>query len=734
MEQTNSKQEPLSFDVFGLWCSSCSLSLEKKLQNTPGIAKASVSFSTGQASIIFESGADSMVAVKTASGLGYSLLPPFSSTDSNEYQQVQKQYLIRLAIVGFSSMWATAMSVAFYLGEGVLFLHLSALLAIPGIFYGLVPFVRAAFVSLQSKVVTFDVLVAVANISLLAVSTYNLFFGFTGTFFESIAMTLFIVLFARYLESRLRFQARSNILQALTGGMRPVEVLVGNDWHSAELRSVRIGRHYRVQPGVEIPFDSEILENEGWFDTAILTGESRPVFYGKGDKVLAGSRFLMFGSGNRTNDTYLALKVSETIGGRWIDRQALSSIGRSEDDSASLFHKLSRYWAPAALSAALVFAGASLIGSSENQSLINAISVFASILLVTCPCSLILAEPLSMVWLRRAGASIGKGIVFQRPIRFHRFFRLFRKKIIFFDKTGTLVGAAASDMKLVIFDELSSFEKEKLIETICECILPHPHPTTSFLFDLVSFQGRQRGKHTYHPGRGVEWCGDDGLKVRVGSVEWISSETAVNSDLMKFKNLVEVDGHVVAGIGLRDGFSISSLSIQQIKMLKELRKHGYEVVLLSGDKAITGESLQEQENAQYFDACEFGKSHEEKATIVQAYRNRDYFVGFVGDGVNDLSAMEKSDLAIVVKSSQTITQNAAHCVINQDQVALVSKLLMAVKSAYDRQRLGFLFGLSYNIVMIPLAVFGFVHPLAAAAAMGVSSLLITFFILRRDRE
>ena len=317
-EAKQNQNEMLSFDVFGLWCSTCSKSLEESLKKIPGVISASVHFGNSQTNVVTNGKVSRESLEDCATNLGYSFLPALSSVDDVDFLKTKNQYLLRLAVVTFSSMWAIAFSIAYYLGEGSLFIYLSTAVSIPGILYGIIPFFKASIVSLKSRVLSFDLLLVIANLSLFTVSLINLGLEKSPVFFDSIIMTLSVVLWARYLEVIFRFNARSGLIDSLKGTLSNVFVLIQGQWIKSPAQKIRIGRTVRFEKDRIISLDG-ILESEfGIFNLSFISGESNLIKLTKGDYIRAGSE-LKSGS--------IEVKVTAPVGNAGLIRSIWRPFG-----------------------------------------------------------------------------------------------------------------------------------------------------------------------------------------------------------------------------------------------------------------------------------------------------------------------------------------------------------------------------------------------------------------------
>jgi cation transport ATPase len=688
------QNDKFCFDVFGLWCSTCSRSLEESLKKIPGVVSASVHFGNSQAHVETSGSVSQESLDECARNLGYSFLPALSSADDTDFKKTKNQYLLRLAVVTFSSMWALAFSLAYYAGEGTLFIYLSSAVAIPGILYGIIPFFRATIISLKSRVLSFDVLIVIANLSLFVASIANLSFQKSPVFFDSIVMTISIVLWARYLEVILRFNTRAGLITSLSGTLSNVLVHIQGQWIESPAQKIRVGRLVRFEKNTVISLDGALESESGLFDLSFISGESTPIKLSRGEIVKAGSKL---------KSDIIEIKVTAPVGQRWIDSLYLEAIqSKTKGYGTSRFEKILRFWIPTVLILSLLVGIINLLLTGD---LLRSISIFSATLLVTCPCSLILAEPLSRLWLKKRLAT--------QNIQLNAdwFSKRLEKIWIVFDKTGTLITKEDFLTDVTVFDKSDLELCKDLIRSCCH---ENRHPTTHELFlnqDLSKLD--TSGVRNFTPGAGVTWTRSNGEVVRFGKSSWIS----VDDRFKKYQSLLEVNSQIKAGLSI---LPIGEPAI--VNSLKKLTHLGHRVAVLSGDKEENCFALVK---SQAFDFVLADCSPEDKKNKIQELKCQGKTVIFVGDGINDVLAMTESDFSIAVRTDISAAQSASDLVVSANQLENLDWIFEQFGIAKRKVNRSLKFGLFYNAVMIPLALTGMLHPLAAVFAMAASSLLIT---------
>lgn len=702
------EHESQTYDVFGMWCTSCAKALEKHVSKLDGVEQVKVDFATAQVTVKSFSKVDPNKLSDSVSELGYSLLKSFSNQTDDEFKIVKQSYLIRNSIVSFLSMWSVAFSISFYSGGTKEFLWASAFTGLVGSLYGLLPILKMAYISIKTLTVTFDLLVAIANLALIFVSTANLLNGQNGVFFESIVMTISVVLWSRYLDLQTRFKLRSHILKDLiqTEVEVEVEVEISGEWKKNNLQAVREGRNIRVFADQQIPFDGiSMTENVIYVDNSHLSGESTLVRINRGDQVYAGSTL---------KSSSLTFKVTKIIGHRKIDTLFSKSLEITNNTNHRWLKSTVENWSAIILLLSLVYLFFNLV--IKGNSVFQSIEASAILLLVTCPCALIIIEPLTKLWIQKKSL---KEKFYLNPNKLSSF----DKPIAFvFDKTGTLVTSNDMQPRLINYSNLlNDRDVEYIIASTC---FQHPHPLTKRIIKNFKINELDTsGDRELFLNKGILWTTSSGAEVRVGSKNWLCYQFETDRD---FDVGLSVDGVLYAGIKYE-----SQISKQNFELLSSLNKMNYSLFLLTGDTALNTSKM---EGLQLFKEVHSNHSPEAKGMFVNQLKEN-FSVVYIGDGINDLLAHAQADLGIHVsdrKSTLASLNQTSSVTLSSDSLSKLTDLLKMIKSFYRRQQLAFISGLFYNLILIPTALISTIHPIVAVISMTVSTGLISFICLKEE--
>ncbi len=505
---------------------------------------------------------------------------------------------------------------------------------------------------------------------------------------------------------------KARIIDSESGNIE--EKLVGN---------VSIGAVVIVRPGEKIPLDGTITKGETNVNQAPITGESKPIHKTIGDDVFAGTinneGAIEFKVAKEASDTTLAriIKMVE---------QAQSRRARSEQ----WVEKFARYYTPAMIALALVVAVCPpvMIDGNWGKWIYQALVI----LVIACPCALVISTPVSIVAGLTAAARNGvliKGGVFLEEAS--------RLKAIVLDKTGTITRAQPVVQILIPLNEHS---EEQLLEIAAAIEFHSEHQLAKAVLKRARADGltvTPADNYTMLAGKGGEATID-------GRPFWIGSHR-----LMHEKNLETGDVHHTAEKLEQDGFSVVALGndrhvcgliaiADEIRdeakdCIHDLKKTGiHEIIMLTGDNEGTARTVAK---ATGIDSYSSELLPEDKMERVKALVARYQHVAMVGDGINDAPSMATATLGIAMGSAGTDAAiETADIALMSDDLSKLPWLVKHSRRTLRTIKCNIVFSLMIKAVFMILAVFGLATLWAAIAADMGASLLVTFNGLRLLRE
>ena len=709
----------MTLNLRGLWCSSCAWLIEEKLKATRGVGAAQVSFLQLQASVSYDPTCTTPQQVqRSVRRLGYQ-----AYLEDEQPKDEEDAFFTRMLVGGMLSMHIMTSSGFIYLRQVMgwaspdtqwlvqFFQWLEFGLSIPLIILLGVPIIKSGVAGILRRMPNIHTLVALGTVSALVLSTRNLILHTGQVYFDTASMLLFLLTVGRWLE-----------MQAYKAGFQAVEGLASQIPDQATLLdgqgekiipAARLspGMRVLVRPGERFAADGLVASGEGDVDESMLTGESTPALRREGQAVYAGAASL-----DGTFEVIISAVGTNTRAGQ-IGRllhHALwqrSPVERLADRLAAIMTPL----------AALLAAGTFLYWNAHlglETGLMHALAV----LLIACPCALALATPLTL-WQALARAA-QNGVILRSTTALER---LAQVKQVYFDKTGTLTRLP---LRLAAIAVHQATEEEALGKA-ASLEIPSEHP----LAQAIVAEARERdlvaasleGFRTL-PGAGVY-----GLVEReavwVGSRRLMEKEgLALPETLLRACESWQEQGWVVVFVAW-GGQARGALALGEkirsdaLPALAELARQGQEVGVLTGDSPASGARWSEWLGVQ----VHAGLSPEEKLAHIQAGAASTVMVG---DGINDGPALAAAGVGISLARGTQVARSAAEAVLVRDDLRLVPWLIDLSKAARRSLHQNLAWAFIYNLVGLTLAVCGQLQPVIGAAAMVISSVLVTQNALR----
>ena len=551
------------------------------------------------------------------------------------------------------------------------------------------------------------------------------------------ALVVFIALCGESIEGYTVDRAQRAIRRIFQLCPRTARVLVGDDEQEVPLEQVIVGDSVVVRPGERIPVDGVVAAGQSAVDQSALTGESVPADKAVGDKVFAG-----------TLNQFGALRITATqVGEQTTLAQIVELVGQATQRKASLERtadRLARWFLPVVLGvAALTLVGWRIASGSWSAGYLPALSV----LVVACPCPLILATPsavmAAMAWLARAGVVVKGSVALER---------LASVDTIVFDKTGTLTRGELAVGDIIVADAGSVGHDEiDLLRLAAIAEKRSEHPIARVLVREAEarhcvFTGAD--DLTAHPGAGVVatvrdeqlgiWSQQQALPrtVVVGNRRLMSAQGInIPHDLEQRVGELEQQGQSVllvaleqtllGAIGLRDAARSETEAV-----LRELREAGIrQFVMLTGDRREAAVRIAEQLG---IDDVQAELLPADKAKRIEELIATGHRVAMVGDGVNDAPALATATVGLALGGvGSDLAAEAGDLVLMGDPLRPLPGLLRLSRQLVlvIRQSI-FVFAFGMNAVGMVLGSLGWINPAVAAVFHEISSLAVMLNAMR----
>lgn len=724
----------------GIRCASCVWLNEKVLQRTAGITFAQVNYATHRARLRWDPAQIDIGAIlNRIASIGYTPKPFAPKAYEEEQKRQSRDMLLRFGTASFFSMQLMLFSIALYAGyfQGMdagiknIFHWISFGLTTPVLFYSGWPLFKGSLRGLRNRTFNMDILIVAGALSAYCYSIQQM--AVDGeVYFDTAAMIITLILLGRYLELGARKKASETIsrlmqlnpreARRIEAGQEPLtaEQLLRASRTMTAIETIRTNDLIEVIPGEKIPLDGIVESGQSEIDEAMLTGESRPCGKHAGDRVFSGTVnlygsfiFRVTGTGK---DTVLA-RIIQAVEDAQARRAPIQAVA---DRVVGLF-------VPAVLLiACATFAGWMYAGAPVSRSIMSAVSV----MVIACPCALGLATPLAILISTSYGAS--RGILIKGGDTIQKASSI---DYVVLDKTGTMTegnpvlaanfGIGMNDRDaLILAASMERMSEHSLGRAIVEA------SAGAALLEVSDF--------TALPGQGVAGT-LNGKKTCIGSRKFIEKEVLhdpANSFLddaaaEKVRLLEETGSTIVYlchGGRLSGAFAIADrVRNEAAEAVSMLRQAGLGVAMITGDDRRTAEAVA---HATGIETVHAQTSPIEKADKIRLLEESGKHVLMVGDGINDAPALVQATVGAAMGRATDIALESADLVLMRPDLRLAAVAVALVKKTYRIIQQNIFWAFFYNIVMIPLAVAGVLHPIVAAAAMAFSSLTVVGNSLR----
>lgn len=727
---TTREDREVNLLVEGIHCAACVWLIENGLQSLPGIEEARVNLTGRRLRVRWDNGRLKLSRILARLGaLGYAAAPFDPESAEGALKRENRAMLFRMAWAGFAMMNLMWISIALYAGADRgefrgMFHWIGFLLATPTLAYSGYPFFKGAWSGLRSGSLGMDLPIAIgASITYL----YSLYVTISATatgdvYWDTVVNFLFVILVGRYLEAMSKREAVSATQRLLDLQPRVATVIRDNEEQVVAVRAIGVGEMVLVKPGERIAVDGEVDEGTSSVDEAMLSGESRPRPKQAGDSVSAGT---INGAG------VLRVRASATL-----KDTALGRIIRLVEDaqaSRAPIQRLADRIVPWFVALTLTLATLTFLfwlGNGIELALMAATSV----LIITCPCAFGLATPMAVAVASGSGAANGilvkNGAVLERLSSIDHFI---------FDKTGTLTQGRPSVTALRLDsgswcridaqDQASSNRRlEEILRKVGALERVSEHPMARAVIELCEQRGISLaglpGAESIEvaPGLGIRGR-VDGVAVAIGTADWLA-----RSGVTLMARLDD-EGHDISGLVhcALDGREVLSLATADrlrpgaADIVARLRDQGIRVTMLTGDRRAGAERI----------AAELGGVEliaevlpEDKDRVVAELRRDGQRVAMVGDGVNDAPALVRADVGIAMGSGTDVSIASADIVLMSDELERVAEAAELSRRTLRTIRQNIAISITYNLIMVPLAMAAVVTPLVAAVSMPLSSLAV----------
>lgn len=704
----NGNMSRVVFQVPVMHCSSCIWLLEHLPRMKKGIIASTVNFQRKEVSVDFENGTLRLSEIASLlADIGYA--PAISLGDMELRGKGKKNYgrVLRIGIAGFCFGNIMLLSFPEYLSTGDLaelpqlktfFGWISLLLSLPVLLYSASGFFVSAWKTIRTRTLNIDAPIALAIAVTFGRSVYEIVSGTGAGYLDSMSGIVFFMLIGRYFQDRtydnLSFDRDYK-------SYFPVAVAVESEGKEESRPVTRLapGDRIVIRGGELIPADARLLSEEAAIDYSFVSGEAVPVALKKGDLVYAGAR--------QTSGSIRLEVVKETsqsyLTQLW-NNDAFSK--RREEERKTYIDFINRWFS---LGVLLTSFGSAAAWYFINPAL--SLNVMTAVLIVACPCTLLLAATFTngnvLRWLGNSAFYLKNADAIDR---------IATADTIVFDKTGTITGASASQVRFE-GEPLSAWEKDGLAALVSQS----GHVLSRRIAEWTGFRssGLETKDYRETTGKGIS-ASIDGTEFLLGSRNFTGRSG---------KTADATEAWLVIGGDVRGRFVFSNGYRPQLEEVIGALKKKFSVWLLSGDHDAERMRLQPL----FGDRMHFSQTPEEKLTRIRDLQEQGRKVVMIGDGLNDAGALMQADAGIAVSEGMNNFFPACDAILDGGQFAQLPRLLAFTRVARRVVIASFVVSVMYNLAGIWFSVRGELSPMIAAVLMPASSfsvILLTTLLVR----
>ena len=549
-----------------------------------------------------------------------------------------------------------------------------------------------------------DSLIALGTLIAYATGIFALF-GILDDYSGVAAAIMSIFITGKYIESRAKGRATKEIKKLLELGAKKARILRGKEEIEIPIEEVKIGDILIIKPGEKIPTDGIVIRGASAVDESMVTGESMPTEKTIKSSVIGATinqdGILYIKATKIGKDTFLAhiIKLVEEAQGTKVPIQRLA------DKVTSIFVPI-----------ILILALLSVIGwFLFTNDLSKAIGIGVAVLVIACPCSLGLAVPISLT----VGSGMGarRGILIRKGEAIQTMKEI---KFVVFDKTGTITKG-----KPEVVDIYTKIKEQTFLEITASLEKLSEHPIAKAIVNKANLKNYKTvKKFKILRGRGLE--GSIGNKNYL-----IGNRTLMNENKISLKGYEEkitgyendgkttmivaenkkIIGIITVADAIKDDSKIA---------IEALQRRGYKTIMITGDNENTAKAIAKQAGISKVIANVLPEDKAKEIEKLQQYG----MVAFVGDGINDAPALKQSNVGIAMGTGTDIAIESGDLVLARGSLIGVVQAINLSKETFKKIKQNLFWAFAYNVIAIPLALSGLLHPVVAEAAMALSSITV----------
>ena len=750
--EEESDLKDVELDIDGISCQVCVNKIEKKVSKLNGVKSVIVNLANSRGKIVYDSDVIKLSEIlEVMKKMGYTGTKHEESSenlkDREKEEHLKREFLeFKIAII-FSA-------IVFYIAMGTMvglpvpaiispdinplnFAIVQFILALPVVYIGR-RFYIVGIRQLFMKSPSMDSLIATGTGSALIYSIYGTFKIAEGNYhyvhslyFESAVVILALILLGKYLEGMSKGKTSEAIKKLMSLKSKKANLIRNGEIVQVDIEEVEKGEILLVKPGESIPVDGKVIDGNSTVDESMLTGESIPIDKASGD--------IVYGASINKNGS---LKIEATaVGKDTVISKIIKLVENAQGSKApiaKIADKVSAYFVPIVMLIATAagviwyYLGSQGIVEINNTPSIFALTIFISVMVIACPCSLGLATPTAIMVGTGRGAELGILIKSGEALE-----KAHKINTVVFDKTGTLTEGKPKVTDILTMKE---YKENDILQIAGALELHSEHPLGEAIVEEAKNRGLvfpQVNNFISITGQGVYGKIEES-EVLIGNIKLMKAK---NIEITMKKELDElasqgktpmymaIDGKFLGIIAVAD-----VMKEEAIDTIKELKTRGYKIGMITGDNKITAEAIGKQVG---IDMIFAEVTPEDKYLKVKELQEEGYNVAMVGDGINDSPALVQADVGIAIGGGTDIAMESADIVLMKRNLKDVLTAMDLSNATIRNIKQNLFWAFIYNTLGIPIAagvLYPFtghlLNPMIAGGAMAMSSVSVVTNALR----
>ncbi len=704
----------LQLYVAGMWCPACAWLVDETIGKTDGVFRSTCMFSTDTFRCDYDPTQTSpQQIIEKIKKMGYAARLASDRAD----RQKDRAELIRFGISAFLTMNVMMLSFSLYAGylrpfsmESIYFISIPTFAMASGVFvYGGWRIHRRAWQAVTTGAYGMETLISLGAGAAFGYSLWGLLKGSLHLYFDTASMLVTLVLLGKMLETGAKRRVQEDLVQFLN--LQPKKVRICTDqmpegrYVSAEV--LKPGDCFRLEEGEVGPADGMIVRGSGVVDESNLTGEPVPRSKKAGDRLVSGSQLsngILYVRADHVGQDATLGQMIEQIEIALSQKTALE--GQTD--------RLLRWFVPAVILLSMLTA---VIGYATGLPLNDALTRAITVLVISCPCALGVAIPLTRV----AGLSVAgtHGLLVRDFEAFENAGKLDR---FVFDKTGTVT---LGKWQLLSVRPVMPYTEAFVLSLAAGLEAGDDHLLAREIARYVTERNIRPalmgGIEAFENGR----CGTyENKAIRIGARAFVLHEkmTASVPDVA----ITDHAAHSTVYLSVGDQLAAVFLFGDRIQpsaspAIGALYRKGYRLAMVSGDGKDTTRSVATQVGIESV----WGEQlPQDKLHVIKGFQTAGERVAMVGDGINDAPALAQSDLAIAVNAGNPLGKETADVTLMRGELIQIVEFLNIAEKVRRKVRQNLTFTFVYNTISIPIAMTGLLSPPVAVCAMLMSSLSV----------